>query len=159
MPTFVFLFFCSMMRGLSIVNSFLQVLIIGHMPHGVFSFLPAGGGHNSPDLAQHVPLWPEVASRQGDGGTSWWVGPGWWWGACAPSRARTAAHPRAQAQWRAPANTQDLLVHPRESPAPFAFNPVSLSSGLHPLGDQTNTNNRSNLSFKTISVYNVSECK
>jgi hypothetical protein len=56
-------------------------------------------------------------------------------GACAPSRARTAAHPRAQAQWRAPANTPDLLVHPRESPAPFMFNPVSLSSGLRPLGD------------------------
>jgi hypothetical protein len=128
-------FFCSMMGGLSIVNSFLQVLIIGHMPHGVFSFLPAGEG----TIAQisrsmcHCGLKlqadKETGARRGEsvpaGGE----------GACAPSRARTAAHPRAQAQWRAPANTPDLLVHPRESPAPFMFNPVSLSSGLRPLGD------------------------
>jgi hypothetical protein len=80
-------------------------------------------------------------------------------GARAPGRARTAAHPRAQAQRRAPVSTPDLLVHPRESPAPSVFNPVSLSFGLHPLGDQTNTNTRSNISFKTISVYNVFECK
>ena len=55
------------------------------------------GRHNSPARTQHGPLRPRAVGRQGNGGTSRWVGPGWWQegGAATCSRSSSSSSQHA----------------------------------------------------------------
>ena len=69
------------------------------------------GRHNSPAQTQHGPLRPGAVGWQGNGGTSRWVGPGWWQEGGAATCSRSSSSSSQHAWYGTPMMGMGVYPH------------------------------------------------